>query len=78
MGIMLIQNSNTPISIQLLMTLQEVSASFFERTKRVSDNVEGLALEATASHVTLANILTKVSLLAHTKFIESVSFFFII
>lgn len=54
-----------------------MSASFFERTKRVSDNVEGLALEATASHVTLANTLTKVSLLAHTKFIESVSLYFL-
>jgi hypothetical protein len=52
--------------------LQDVSTVFFERTKRLSENVEGLALEATASHVNLQNTLTKVSLLAHTKFIESV------
>ena len=52
--------------------MQDVSSAFFERTKRVSNNVEGLALEATASQVILANTLTKISLLAHTKFIESV------
>jgi hypothetical protein len=34
--------------------------------------VENLSFEASAAHVTLQNTLTRVALLAHTKFIESV------
>lgn len=40
--------------------------------QRAGEAVEELALAASSTHAILQNTLTKVALLAHTKFIESV------
>lgn len=56
----------------LLATLQEVSGLVLARAARASESVRELGLEATATQVTLQNTLTRVALLANTKFIESV------
>ena len=56
----------------LLEALQEVSGLVLGRAARASESVRELGLEATATQVTLQNTLTRVALLANTKFIESV------
>ena len=61
---------------KLLAAMSEVSSVFLAKTKRAVEAVEELSLEATATHVTLQNTLTRVALLANTKFIESVRAFF--
>ena len=57
---------------KLLAAMSEVSSVFLAKTKKAVEAVEELSLEATATHVTLQNTLTRVALLANTKFIESV------
>jgi hypothetical protein len=57
----------------LLATLQEVSGLILARSARASESVRELGLEATATQVTLQNTMTRMALLANTKFIESVS-----
>ncbi len=58
----------------LLATLQEVSGLVLARAARTSESVRELGLEATATQVTLQNTITRVTLLANTKFIESVRY----
>ena len=60
----------------LLATLEEVSKQVLDRAVRASESVRELSLEATATQVTLQNTVTRVALLANTKFIESVRAFF--
>ena len=62
----------------LLATLEEVSKQVLDRAVRASESVRELSLEATATQVTLQNTVTRVALLANTKFIESVRAFFFI
>ena len=57
----------------LLSTLEEVSALLTARSAKCSESVRDLCIEATATQISLQNALTRMSLLANTKFIESVS-----
>ena len=58
---------------KLLETLMEVSALLTARSAKCSESVRELCLEATTTQVALQNAMTRMSLLANTKFIESVS-----
>lgn len=63
---------------KVLEALMEVSSFLTALSAKCSDSVRELCLEATTTQVALQNSMTCMSLLANTKFIESVSIFFVL
>jgi len=58
--------------VQILEVLQEVSKSLLSRTREVSEALDELTFETSATETRLQNVLNRFLLLSHRQFIENV------
>ena len=56
---------------KLFSTIRDISASILKGTKAAQEAVEGTVFEAASTQARLSNVLTQVSLLANTRFVEN-------